>query len=212
MEEPRPYNASAAPAWAEFDEQRQLLAGRDLFCFFHDHRMIGNGLFELAVDLERFVLVAVARQEAAISLDVAHRDCVRLIGALVAFGGVLFVVGEIEDQSGMHVLEDRIPVRPGEPVERVDCRMRIAGAGIGPGRQQRGGKIGNRAADRLREILPRQRILLLLERADAEHKPRDPIAAIDLHQTVGEAAGLLDIAFGEHGQEGAAEQFRIARV
>ncbi len=181
MEEPRPYSASAAPACAEFDEQRQLLAGRDLLCLFHDHRMIGNGLFELAVDLERFVLVAVAREEAAIGLDVAHRDRVRLVGPLVALGGIFFVVGEIEDQSSMHVLEDRVPVRPGEPVERVDRRMRIAGAGIGPGREQGSGEISDRTADRLREILPRQRILLLLERAHAEHKPRDPIAAVDLH-------------------------------
>ena len=112
----------------------------------------------------------------------------------------------------MHVLEDRVPVRSGEPVERVDCRMRIAGAGIGPSREQGGGEIGDRTADRLREILPCQRILLLLERAHAEHKPRDPIAAIDLHQTIGQAAGLLDIAFGEHGEEGAAEQLRIARI
>ena len=174
--------------------------------------MIGNGLFELAVDLDRFVLVAIAREEAAIGFDVAHRDCVRLVGALVALGGIFFVVGEIEDQSGMHVLEDRVPVRSGEPVERVDCRMRIAGAGIGPSREQGGGEIGDRTADRLREILPCQRILLLLERAHAEHKPRDPIAAVDLHQTIGQAAGLLDIAFGEHGEEGAAEQLRIARI
>ena len=112
----------------------------------------------------------------------------------------------------MQVLEDRVPVRPGELVERVDRRMRIAGAGIGPGREQRRGQIGDRAADRLREILPRQRILLLLERAHAEHKPRDPVAAVDLHQPVGEAAGFVDIAFGQHREEGAAEQFRIARV
>ena len=77
----------------------------------------------------------------------------------------------------------------------------IAGAGIGPSREQGGGEIGDRTADRLREILPCQRILLLLERAHAEHKPRDPIAAVDLHQTIGQAAGLLDIAFGEHGRK-----------
>ena len=112
----------------------------------------------------------------------------------------------------MHILEDRIPIRSGEPVERVDRRMRIAGAGIGPRRQQRRRQIGDRTAHRLREILPRQRILLLLERAHAEHQPRDPVVAIDLHQPVGQAAGFVDIALGQHREEGAAEQFGIARI
>ena len=112
----------------------------------------------------------------------------------------------------MHVLENRIPIRSGEPVESVDRGVRIAGARIRPRAEQRGGEIRDRTANRLSKILPRKRILLLLERAHPEHEPRDPVITIDLHHAIGQTAGLVDFALGEHRQERAAEQFRIARI
>ncbi len=55
------------------DQRRQFLAGRDFLHFLHDHRMIGHRFIELLIDLERVILAAVARQEAAIGFDGAQR-------------------------------------------------------------------------------------------------------------------------------------------
>ena len=112
----------------------------------------------------------------------------------------------------MQILEDGVPIRPGEPVEGIDRGARVAGAGQRPGRQQRRRQIGDRAAHRLREILPGRRVLLLLERAHAEHQPRDAIVAVDLEHPVGEPAGFVDVAVGQHREEGAAEQIGVARI
>ena len=47
------------------------------------------------------------------------------------------------------------------------------GAALRPGRQQRGGQIGDRTAHGLRKIAASRRILLMLEGAHAEHQSRD---------------------------------------
>ena len=193
-------------------ERRKLVAGAHLLRLFHDHRMVRHRLFEFAVDFQRLVLGAGARQVAAIGLHGAHRHGVGLVGALVALAGILFVVGDIEDQAGMQILEDGVPIRTGEPVEGVDRGVRVAGAGERPGRQQRRRQIGDRAAHRLGEILPRQRVLLLLEGSHADHQPRDAIVAVDLDHTVGKPAGFVDIAFGQDREKGAAEQVGVARI
>ena len=51
-------------------------------------------------------------------------------------------------------------------------------------------------------------IVFLLERAHAEHEPGDAVGLVDLEQPVGELAGLVDVAVGEHGEEGAARADR----
>ena len=112
----------------------------------------------------------------------------------------------------MQVLEDGVPIRSGEPIERVDRGAGIAGAGQRPRREQRRGQIGHRTAHGLRKILPGDRILLLLERPHADHQARNAVGAIELDQSVGEPAGFVDVAVGQNGQKGAAEQIRIARI
>ena len=113
----------------------------------------------------------------------------------------------------MQILEDVVPVRSGELVDRRRVAAFALGRGrLRPGRQQRGGEIGDRAADRLGELRARSGILLLLDRAHAEHEPGDAIGLVDLQNAVGELDRLLDLAVGEHRQEGAAEQLAVARI
>ena len=86
------------------------------------------------------------------------------------------------------------------------------GAGIRPGRQQGGGEVGDRAAHRLGELRARGLILLLLDRAHAEHEPRDAVVLVGLEHALGELGRLVDIAIGEHGEEGAVEQVGVAGI
>ena len=194
------------------NERRQLLARRQVLHFRRDERMVGHCLVEFLINLQRFILAAVARQKACVSLDGTQRRRVGLVGALVALGRILAVVAEIEDQAAVQVLEDRVPIRAGEVVEGIDRAARIAGAGQRPCRQQRRRQIGYRAAHRLRETLAGERVLLLLERPHADDQPRDAVGAVDLDQPVGKLAGFLDITVGEDGEEGAAEEVGIARI
>ena len=112
----------------------------------------------------------------------------------------------------MQVLEDRVPVRSGEVVDCRDCALAVVGAIHAPGREQRCGQIGDRSADRLREVAARSRILLVLERAHAEHQPRDAIVLVDLGHAIGEFDRLVDVAVDQEGQEGAVEQLAIVRI
>ncbi len=81
-----------------------------------------------------------------------------------------------------------------------------------PGREQRRRQIGDRAADRLRQIAARGGILLLLERAHAEHQPRDAIVLVGLHDALGIFHGFVDIAVDQQRQEGAVEQLAVLRI
>ncbi len=78
--------------------------------------------------------------------------------------------------------------------------------------KQRRRQIGNRAAHRLCEVLPGETVLLLLERPHPDHQSRNAVVAIELDQPVGKPAGFIDVALGEHGEKGAAEQIGIARI
>ena len=56
------------------------------------------------------------------------------------------------------------------------------------------------------------RVLLLLDGAHAQHQPRDAVVLVDLEHPVGEMDRLVDIAVGQHRQEGAVEQLGILRI
>ena len=112
----------------------------------------------------------------------------------------------------MQILEDCIPIGAGELVDRVGGELGLVRARHGPCRQQRGGEIGDRPADRLGELPPRNRILLLLDRSHPEHEPRDAIVLVDLHHALGEPYRLVDLAVGEHRQEGAAEKLVVTGI
>ena len=112
----------------------------------------------------------------------------------------------------MQILEDRIAFGAGELVDAVGRQLGLGRRRLRPRRQQRGGEIGDRRADRLGEVPARGRILLLLDRAHAKHQPRDAIGLVDLQHAFGELDGFVDLAIGEHRQEGAAEQLAVAGI
>ena len=56
------------------------------------------------------------------------------------------------------------------------------------------------------------RVLLLLDRAHAEHEAGDAIGLVDLQQPLRQPDGFVDLAVLEHRQEGAAQEFGIARI
>ena len=174
--------------------------------------MIRQCLVEILIDLQGIVLAGGARQEAAVSLDRAQRRRVGFVGLRVTLAGVFGVLGEIEDEPGMQVLEDAVPIRAGQLVDGVDRAMGIAGARERPCRQQCRRQIGHRTAHRLGEVLPGGPVVFLLQLADADHEMRDAIGMIARKHPLGELARILDIAVGKHREEGAAQQIGIVRV
>src|SRR5262249_40263488 len=71
-------------------------------------------------------------------------------------------------------------------------------------------EVGDRSADRLGELAARGRILLLLERAHPKDEPRDAIVLVDLQHALGKLHPFINLAIGQHRQEGAAEQLVVA--
>ncbi len=69
-----------------------------------------------------------------------------------------------------------------------------------------------RLAARLGELTARRRILLLLDGAHAKHQAGDAIGLVDLQHALGELDRLVDLAIGQHRQEGAVEQLAVARI
>ena len=55
-------------------------------------------------------------------------------------------------------------------------------------------------------------IFLLLEVAHADHQPRDAVGLVHRQDAVGELDGLVDVAIGQRGDEGAVEQFVVLRI
>ena len=132
--------------------------------------MIRQHFGEVAVDLQPFVFTAGARQITPVGLHCAQRLRVGLVSAGEALAGAFFVVGEIENESGMQILENTVPIRSGQLVQSLDRATAIAGTGLRPGRQQRRRQIGDRTADRLRHVLARRGVAFLLEIAHADYK------------------------------------------
>jgi hypothetical protein len=81
-----------------------------------------------------------------------------------------------------------------------------------PGRQQRGGQVGDRAANRLRDIGARGLPLLVLDGADAEHQPGVTVVLVDLDDAFCEPERLLHVALGEGGAERALQQVGVLRI
>ena len=108
----------------------------------------------------------------------------------------------------------RVPVRTGEPVDRRDRALGVAGAVHGPGREQRRGQIGDRPADRLRQIAgARRRYCLCLSACTPMHQARQrgrscrPAATRSAYFD-----RLVDIAVDRERQEGAVEQLAVLRI
>ena len=112
----------------------------------------------------------------------------------------------------MQILEDRIPFRAGQLVDIGDRRLGVAGAVAGPARQQRRDQIGDRPADRLVDVDLRGGVFLLLEVAHADHEAGHAVGLVERQDAVGELDGLVDVAIGERGDEGAIEQLVVLRI
>src|SRR5262249_60214482 len=148
----------------------------------------------------------------AISLHDAQRGRIELVGALEVLRGILLLTGDVEDQSLMQLLEDRVPIGARKLVDgvgRLFCLRRVCHR---PGRQQRRGQVRAGPADRLRQLTARERVLLLLDRAHPENEPRDAVILVDLQNAFGELDSLLDFSVGKHRQEGAPKQLVVAGV
>jgi len=127
-------------------------------------------------------------------------------------GGLFLLAGDVEDQRGMQLLEDGVPICAGKLVDGVGRLLRLGRVRHRPGRQQRRGEVGDRPADRLGELAARDRILLLLDRAHPKDEPRDAIVLVDLQNALREPDPFLNLAIGEHRQEGAAEQLVVTGI
>src|SRR4029079_13788117 len=92
------------------DDQGRPVATPDRVIETIDQRMPWHELLIRLNRLERVVLLAIARLPAGISFSQPHFARVELVGTLIALAGVFPVAGKIEDQAGMHVLEQAVPV------------------------------------------------------------------------------------------------------
>src|SRR5262249_16134922 len=162
--------------------------------------------------LQRVSVVSLPREKTSIALHHAQRRWIKLVGALEALGGLLLLAGEVEDQRGMRLLEDGIPIRAGELVDGVGRPLSLGRVRHRPCRQQRRCEVGDRPTDRLGELAARNRILLLLDRAYPEDEPRDAIVLVDLQNALGELDPFVNLAIDEYRQEGPAEQFVVTGI
>ena len=112
----------------------------------------------------------------------------------------------------MLVLENRVPVGPLQAVDHLDCGLGIVRAVLRPGDQKGSGKVGYRAAHRLREVEACLLPLLGLDPAYAEHKACGAIVLGNLQHAFGQADRFLDVAFGKRSDESTVEQFRVFRI
>ena len=156
--------------------------------------------------------ILAARQPARIGIGHPQHGIVELVGPLQTHAGVFFLACEFQDHAGMQILEDRIPLRPGQLVDVGDRRFGVAGAVAGPARQQRRHQVGDRSADRLIDVDLRGGIFLLFQIAHADHEAGDAIGFVDRQNPVGELDRLVDVAVGERGDERAIEQFVVLRI
>ena len=101
---------------------------------------------------------------------------------------------------------------PGQLVDIGDRRLGVAGAVARPARQQRRDQIGDRTADRLVDVDLRGRVFLLLEVAHADDETRDAVGLVQGQDAVGELDGLVDVAVGQRGDEGAVEQLVVLGI
>jgi len=112
----------------------------------------------------------------------------------------------------MQVLEDRIPFRTGQLVDVGDGRFGVAGAVTGPARQQRGDQIRDRPAYGLIDVGLRACVFPQLQIAHADDEPGDAIGLVNREDAVGEFYGVIYVAVGKRGNEGAIQQLIILRI
>ena len=120
--------------------------------------------------------------------------------------GFFPVAGEFENQPGMQILEQTVPIRARQLVDGLDRAAR-------PRWRRRTAQPESSVAARsvigprtdCRQMRPRRLILLLLDRAHAEREPRDAVGLVVLDNPLRELDGFLDFAACQQREEGAVE-------
>ncbi len=114
--------------------------------------------------------------------------------------------------SGVQVLEYRVPIGTRQAIDRRHRGLGVAGAIERPGREQCRGQIGDRAADRLRQVAARGTVLLMLDRVHAEHQFGDAVALVGLRDALGVFHRFIDVAVDQKREESAVEQVAVIAV
>src|SRR5262245_16892755 len=160
-----------SPRLRRVDHQWELLAGLELVHRLDDERMARQRFLERGEDFQGFVGISLSREKASVRLDHAQRRRVELIGVLEMLSCLLPLTGKVEDERGMQLLEDRVPIRAGELVDGIGCLLRLGWICHRPGRQQGRSKVGDWSTNRLGKLLARVRILHLLDSVSDEDVP-----------------------------------------
>src|SRR6516164_6507130 len=95
------------------DHQGELLAGVELAGRFDDQRVARQSFLERGENLQRISVVSLPRKKASIALHYAQRRRIELVGALEMLSGLLLLADDVENQRGMQLLEDGVPIRAG---------------------------------------------------------------------------------------------------
>ena len=177
-----------------------------------ENRIAVGGLVEGVENADRLVLLACARERPGVGLDDAHGAVVDLVGGGELGGGLIAPVGEVEDQSRVVGAERVEPFRAFQFVQKLQRLVGLAGAGKGPGRQELVGKLGQRSAAGLREVLARSGVGAFLEGGNAEGEAAEQVRLVDGHHAVGELQRLRGVAVGELQREGAAQQELVVGI
>src|SRR5262245_18848775 len=109
--------------------------------------MARQELVKGAIDFERLVLAflaALTREVAAVGLHNTQLAMIELIRALEPLACVTLLAGQVEDHPGMQALEDVVPVRSDQLVDRIDRSLVFSRARLRPGRQERASEISDR--------------------------------------------------------------------
>jgi hypothetical protein len=112
----------------------------------------------------------------------------------------------------MQILENGVPLRARQMIDRGNCIFCVIGAVIAPCRQQRRSQIGDRPSNRLGKITTRARKLLMLELADAENQSRNPVALVSQNDTLPELDGFIDVTIDEKRQKCTVQQLAVVRI
>ena len=112
----------------------------------------------------------------------------------------------------MQILEDGVPVGPGELVDGFDRALGVVGAIKAPPAEQSRRQVGDRTLGGLRELGSRRLVLLLLEGAHAQDQAGIAVGLVELQKPFGDPRRFVDLAIGHDGVEGELGQVGIARI
>src|SRR5829696_5493219 len=194
------------------DDGRERLAGLDLRHGVEDHRMTRQDGLESGVDLEGLVPLAPAGKQAAVGVHDAQGVALALIGRLQPALRLGAVPGELRHKPGVVIPEHRVRALALEAIHGLERLLAVAGAGVGPGAQQRGGEVRGAPLGAFHQARPRGGVLARLEIADADGEMDQPARRLLAGETLARLEGFLHRPVRQEGDEGALEEVGIARI